>query len=146
MTIVFAIAAVSILVAAYFIRNFLVYKTKINGLKTNGIATQGLLLEVRNLGLQQSKDTKLSEIAVRFPTPSGKDHVVRHRKELGEGEIIPVGSQVDLVYLESDPSVCNIPQLGLKAENKWATLVTGVMVLVIGLFIAYVVFINLGTV
>ncbi len=146
MTIVLSIAVISILISAYFIRIFLVYRKKVSALSENGVNTQGLLLEVRNIGLERNAPSSLNEIAVRFATASGKDHIVRHKKELAEGEVIAVGSMVDLTYLESDPDVCNIPSLNLAAQNKWTALVSGIVILVVGLFVAYVVFINIGTV
>lgn len=146
MTIVLAIAAVSILVSVYFIRSFVLYRSKVTALNSAGTAAEGLLLEVRNLGLQQNSSSKMSEIAVKFLTASGKEQVVRHRKQLADGEVIPVGSTVEVTYLEADPAVCHIPSLGLAAQNKWTSLVTGLVVLIAGLFVAYVVFINLGTV
>ncbi len=147
MTIVLSIAIVSILVSAYFIRTFLLHRQKVSALSVNGVHTQGLLLEVRNIGLQHNNTPSgLSEIAVRFATAGGKDHIIRHKKELAEGEVIPVGSMIDLTYLESDPNVFNIPSLGLAAQNKWTSLASGIVILVLGLFIAYVVFINIGTV
>ncbi len=147
MTTVLTIAAISILISAYFIRNFLVHKRKVTALSANGINTEGLLLEVRNIGLQHNNTpSRLSEIAVRFATTTGKEHIIRHKKELAEGEVIPVGSMTEVTYLESDPGVCNIPSLGLSAQNKWTALVSGIVILVLGLFIAYVVFINIGTV
>ncbi len=146
MTTVLAIAIVSILISAYYIRNFLIYRKKVSALSENGVSTQGLLLEVRNIGLEHNTPSRLNEIAVRFATASGKDHIIRHKKELAEGEVIPVGSTVDLTYLESDPDVCNVPSLNLTAQNKWTSLVSGIVILVVGLFVAYVVFINIGTV
>ncbi|ODS80138.1 MAG: hypothetical protein ABS46_15210 [Cytophagaceae bacterium SCN 52-12] len=147
MTIVLSIAIASILISAYFIRTFLVHRKKVSALSVNGIDTRGLLLEVRNIGLQHNKTPSgLSEIAVRFTTTAGKDHIIRHKKELAEGEVIPVGSTIDLTYLESDPDIFNIPSLGLAAQNKWTSLVSGIVILVLGLFIAYIVFINIGTV
>lgn len=146
MTAVLSIAAISILISVYYIRTFLLYRNKVNALSEQGIDAPGLLLEVRNIGLQNNSASRLSEIAVKFTTASGKEHIVRHKKELADGEVIPVGSTVDLTYLEADPGVCNIPSIGLAAQNKWTALATGIVVLVLGLFVAYVVFINLGTV
>jgi hypothetical protein len=146
MTIVLSIAVLSVLISTYLIRTFLIHKRKVSILNSTGTPAQGLLLEVRNLGLQQNSSSKLNEIAVKFPTRSGKEYVVKHQKLLEEGEIIAVGSTVDLTYLESDPSVCNVPSIGLVAQNKWTSLATGIFILVAGLFAAYVVFINIGTV
>ena len=147
MNTVILIALASILISAYYLRNFFLYRAKINALSGQGIVTQGQLLEVRNLGLTKNDtQSNLNEIAVKFDTTEGKTVVVKHRKELLQGEVIPVGSLVDLTYLESDPQVCNIPSIGKKAENKWTSLALGLFILVAGLFTAYVVFINIGTV
>ena len=147
MTIVLSIAVISILIAAYCVRIFFVQKKKVSELSVNGTDTRGLILEARNLGLQRGNTpSQWSEVVIRFPTVSGKDHTIRPRKELAEGDVIPVGSMTDLTYLESDPDIFKIPSLGLEAQNKWTSLVTGIVVLVLGLFIAYVVFINIGTV
>lgn len=146
MTVVLSIAAISLLISIYCIRTFFIHKRKVVELRTNGVSAEGVLLEVRNIGLQQNNNSKISEIAVKFITNSGKAQVVRHQKPLEEGEIIPVGSKTDVVYLESDPMICDVPSLGLAAQNKWMSLITGIFVLIVGLFIAYVVFINIGTV
>ena len=147
MTTALSIAVVSILVAAYYIRSFLIHRKKVEELNRNGSPVQGLLFEVRNIGKQNDSTlSRLNEVAVRFTTANGKSHIVRHRKELEEGEVIPVGSSVELTYLESDPAICNVPSLGITAQNKWTSLATGIIILVAGLFAAYVVFINIGTV
>ncbi|MFA7472898.1 MAG: DUF3592 domain-containing protein [Spirosomataceae bacterium] len=146
MNTVIIITVVTLLISIYYLRNFFVHRGKLQDLAEKGVQTQGQLVEVRNLGLQKNSNSNVSEIAVKFETAAGKPHIVRHRKVLETGEVIPVGSSVDLTYLEADPNVCNIPSIGKVTENKWTSLAMGLFILVAGLFIAYIVFINIGTV
>ncbi len=145
MVVTLSILVVTLLVTYYFLRVFLRHSKKVKLLAEKGIPAEAKIVEARSEGLQENSNSTWSDVALRFPTVTGKHQVVRHKKHLEAGEVIAVGALVELIYLEEDPTVYNVPSLGLYAKKNWLHLIVGILVLLIGVFAAYIAFINTDT-
>ena len=135
----------SLLVGFFYIRSFILHTGKVSKLKSVGIPAEATIVEVRNENLATDSGSKSAKISFRFLDTAGATQIVNYKKQLAAGEIIGVGAPVNLTYLEADPRVFDVPELKIKASSNWVDLITGFTVMLIGLFAAYVVYINLDT-